>query len=631
MRDVEGFIRRRREATLQQYRYNRGYYEPRDITPGASDSSRASPLRKRKPSALDELWDDPMPGLAGQTLSDSRFPFSAVAVEGIHTASDRVDKPSSCPATETANTTMSEAQSLSPGVQAEVSADVSGLDEAPRASLVTETTEPSFSNAQPLRSEAQSATSTTIMADSELADAQLPFAGARSAWPKMGTMGTGFFEIQSSPTFVPPATSTTESTGHYLYGAQARFYEALPASTSTQIDDESASDAVLSSSEKPPVRPTTEVSTTQAPAPEAPAETTSFAQQDRLRSSSAVSRNDYEPISQQRPKTIQPDQTSTPRDPARPRPPEDSACYTDETSAQPDILNKRTSRLSFHRLSQVFNFGEGDGVVTPAAENDDLDGMPACETSPSTFTKRASRLSTKRLSGIFTHWQASNVVPSDARGNMADEDAVLEDRAQSTAHTQPSPGEDNGVAHPSEAVSSEQDTNMPPPRVPKPSRLRSFRRSVADISSSLKQMAGKKRSREEDEDEQVEDLGLSFKVPRLSPQLPALDFSMRKTTTHDPSRRVAARDGPSNAIPSTLRSPTALAGQRCTSLMGIVNTSLREQQAARQNDPVWRPKSPVPSLAPARHDSADWTREEKREFGVYMKAAEDEGWMMDLD
>lgn len=210
--------------------------------------------------------------------------------------------------------------------------------------------------------------------------------------------------------------------------------------------------------------------------------------------SSDLGRNDpsLNPYARERPLNIDSYQASTRRYPAKPRTPKDSACYTEETSPQPDGCNKRSSRVFKDRLSQIFTFGEGDNAADPAVEGENADGSPAYTAPPSTSTKRASMFSTHRLSSIFTSGQQENGAHAfPEQSGMADQTPVLEDNRKSTTSSPSTPIYNSYVAPSSEPSAPAAD--MPPPSLPRTSRLRSIRNSVVGLPSSLKQIAGKKR------------------------------------------------------------------------------------------------------------------------------------------
>lgn len=147
-------------------------------------------------------------------------------------------------------------------------------------------------------------------------------------------------------------------------------------------------------------------------------------------------------------------------------------------------------------------------------------------------------------------------------------------------------------------------------RPPKRSRFGRFRQSVSEISASLKQIAGRKRSREELEELAEDERAL--KVPRnesLRPEPP----KPQSGKNHTSFGRIWCSSPPSSA-----EETRALAFK------------------LRLEDPEVRSLIPEIGRGPPVASSRDeldilWTCEERVEFGAYVRAAEDDEWTMNLD
>lgn len=145
---------------------------------------------------------------------------------------------------------------------------------------------------------------------------------------------------------------------------------------------------------------------------------------------------------------------------------------------------------------------------------------------------------------------------------------------------------------------------------PKRRRFDSLRRSVADISASLKQAAGRKRSREDSHHAAAEEGTAKFarKACPVAPKLPVLNTDILRPLDFS-SDQQAPDDLP--AEPTCSFRPRLL---RVTRLLDVVERPSRVSYAEYGQD--------LPS--PDGDLAVGWTREEREDFGAYVRAAEGE-------
>lgn len=157
----------------------------------------------------------------------------------------------------------------------------------------------------------------------------------------------------------------------------------------------------------------------------------------------------------------------------------------------------------------------------------------------------------------------------------------------------------------------------------KPSRFSRIGKSVSDFSTSLKQMAGRKRSREEpDEPDESE---RSAKMPRIDPKPPCLPpyvahapLSIRMFEDRSPRAPPCAQESQLPTPPATPDGKLADADLWPRPLL-LTDPELRALFISLGRGPF-----------AAERDDAAWTREERTTFGVYVRAADNKEWRMDL-
>lgn len=163
---------------------------------------------------------------------------------------------------------------------------------------------------------------------------------------------------------------------------------------------------------------------------------------------------------------------------------------------------------------------------------------------------------------------------------------------------------------------------------PKLSRFSRIRNSVSHISASLKQLAGRKRSR--DEPEEPAEAEKCFKLARKD-SLPPV--SRPHAVKEAPTLRTV-QWSPSSALSAVLAEPTTPPVPPSDPRLPPTpsGTTWPRPPALFLSDPEVVSLLNTLRQGPATcsKDEVGWTRAERAEFGMYVRAAEDEGWRMDL-
>ena len=330
---------------------------------------------------------------------------------------------------------------------------------------------------------------------------------------------------------------------------------------------------------------------------------------------------------------------ASPREDARLRQPVDSKMDADQTQ-DPSASTAEWDRLEGRRLSDFHVFGLGEaqpssfGVTTPLVTK--LGDVEVEE--PQEPPKKARRKHSLNFWSSKTVESELQISPCERDGNGR----KIPQRKQSLKFWQsqtPEPTEPK-ISWP--ILQDEDAADIPPTEPAKPNRFRfdSLRSSLGDISMSIGQVIGRKRSRHdrEDADRGAEEEVRARKVPRTAPQVSAFFAEAVRPLEIDLLAIQAATPDPQPFVPQPpLRE--VLAGPPSGVFMRARGGGLGlSSSQPRARDPSeaevrrlvriagQRRSRPRAEERPRAVHEHRWSLAERREYGAYLRWA-----AMDLD